>query len=306
MKHFTEFFELISEKCSFPEDAVKVFNEVAKRLDDEKEFGAKFDRIRRDFMYPVAHNIGRAHDRIVDLAKEYKVNEYTLLFVFLMECSELLLKRYKARGLSEELYWAGMDDLRCKLLECIECEGVPGTFVMTWNEGFYALGRFALGRFQYEGHRRFPCDFTTSSGYKIKKGTKCVNFHIPSSGIPLTDEVRLDSYKKAYAFYKDHINKDGNIIFICSSWLLYPRHKEFFPENLNILKFANDFEIFKWEESDHFGNDWRVFGHYTDFPLEEWPEDTSLRKAYKHWLLEGNPAGHGEGVIVFDGEKILK
>ena len=68
----------------------------------------------------------------------------------------------------------------------------------------------------------------------------------------------------------------------------------------------DDFEIFDSSEHEGFGDDWRVFGHYTDFPLEEWPEDTSLRKAYKKWLTDGNPTGHGCGVIVFDGEKILR
>ena len=37
-------------------------------------------------------------------------------------------------------------------------------------------------------------DFTTSCGHEIKSGDKYVNFHIPSSGVSLTDEIRFDSY----------------------------------------------------------------------------------------------------------------
>lgn len=304
MKHLSDFYLLIEEKCRFPKEACDVLNAVAKRLDEEPDFAAEFDRARRLFMFPKAHNIRRYLDMIKSTAEKHGVPEYTLDLVFLMSCSELLYRRFKARGVSDEIFWESMNDLRYKLLECMECKGVVGTFVASWFQGFYEVDRFALGRFQFE-ERDFPCDFTTSAGFKIKKGDACVNFHIPSSGVPLSDEVRFDAYKKAYDFFS-HCRKDNNIYFICSSWLLYPRHREFLPENLNILRFMDDFEIFDSSEHEGFGDDWRVFGHYTDFPLEEWPEDTSLRKAYKKWLTDGNPTGHGCGVIVFDGEKILR
>ena len=40
-------------------------------------------------------------------------------------------------------------------------------------------------------------------------------------------------------------------------------------------------------------------------PYNELPEDTSLKRAYKNWLIEKNETGGGVGVIVFDGEKII-
>lgn len=304
MKHLSEFYLLIEEKCRFPKEACDELNAVAKRLDEEPDFAAEFDRARRLFMFPKAHSIGRYLDMIKNTAEKYGVHEYTLDLVFLMSCSELLLRRFRAKGISDEIFWESMNDLRYKLLECMECEHVVGTFVAGWFQGFYEVDRFALGRFQFE-ERDFPRDFTTSAGFKIKKGDVCVNFHIPSSGVPLSDEVRFDAYKKAYDFFK-RCRKDNNIYFICSSWLLYPRHREFLPETLNIRRFMDDFEIFDSAEHESFGDDWRVFGHYTELPLEEWPEDTTLRKAYKQWLTSGNPTGHGCGVIVFDGEKILR
>ena len=36
----------------------------------------------------------------------------------------------------------------------------------------------------------------------VKEGDKVLNIHIPSNGIPLTDEVRLNAYREAYEFYK--------------------------------------------------------------------------------------------------------
>ena len=115
----------------------------------------------------------------------------------------------------------------------------------------------------------------------------------------------MDSYRRAYPHFKDMF-PDGIVVFGCGSWLLYPRHREFLPDWMNIRKFMDDFEIVSWEEKPNFGNDWRVFGHYTELPLEQWPKDTALRKAYAEWLLAGNKAGDGFGIFLFDGEKIIR
>lgn len=304
MKHCNDYFLKIEEKCEFPREACESLEALARRLDDEPEFGKEVDRLRSLFMFPKAHNISRYLESLTALAKKHNANEYTLNLVFLMCCTELLNKRYAAAGVSDEIFWDSMKDYRCKMLECKECKGVYGTFVASWYEGFFEVDRFCLGRFQFEA-RTFPMDFTTSAGIKIKKGDNAVNIHIPSLGIPLTDEIRLSSYKKAYDFFKDS-RVDGKMYFICSSWLLFQRHPEFLPENLNILKFMNDFEIFECREKVGFGDAWRVFGHFTEQPVSEWPEDTALRKAYKNWLLKGNRTGSGHGVIVFDGEKIVR
>ena len=40
-------------------------------------------------------------------------------------------------------------------------------------------------------------------------------------------------------------------------------------------------------------------------PVDDLPEDTSIRRAFKQRLQQGKPTGYGYGVILFDGEKIL-
>ena len=153
----------------------------------------------------------------------------------------------------------------------------------------------------YEGE-----DFTMSSGKVFKAGDKYINMHIPSRGIPLTDEVRLASYKAAYPHFA-HLFEDGIVIFGCSSWLLYPRHREFLPAGMNLLKFMGDFEMVTGKETpDDFHDRWRVFGRYTNLPDDQLPKDTSLRRAYAEWLQAGNPTGRGFGIFAFDGEKMVK
>ena len=305
--HNNEFVNGLMNKIGFPEEAIAEMSRIETRLDNEPDFAEDMDGLVREYMYPEAENLGKYLDIISnELSPKYNEHEYTLHEIFLLNCTEILHGRYMEAGIPENIFFDTMCDLKYKLMECIECEHVWGTFVAGWNDGFFRMTRFALGRFQYE-----PSVFThkggylTKCGYKIEEGEHIHGFHIPSSGVSLTDDVRLDSYRKAYEFYKDEL--DGKpLVLCCGSWLLYPKHREFLPSNLNILRFMDDFEIISEGIDESFHNDWRLFGHWTEYPLEQWPEDTSLRKAYKNWLVSGHKAGDGYGVIIFDGEKILR
>lgn len=306
MSHLTPHITEFMQRVAFPAEAVDVFTAVYHRLDENAPFAEKFDKTVNDYMFPEAGSLGESLKAVEALAEQFGENAYTLTEVFLLSCTEELLRRYRERGISDDIYWDTMYDFHCKLLECMECEGVPGTFVGGWYEGFLKMTRFAYGRFQYEITEYSPDEsFTTKCGMVLKKGMPLVNFHIPSSGISLTDDVRLDSYKRAFGHFKDLFG-GGPVPFVCGSWLLFPKHREFLPENSNILRFMDDFELISSSEDERFGNDWRVFGRYSDLPYEDLPEDTSLRKAYKKWLCAGNKTGGGFGVIVFDGEKILR
>lgn len=303
--HYSEFYRTLMKKLELPEKAEEEFTAVIKKLDTDLQFGREIDKLVMRFMFPKAHDIRRFLEKLPPLAERYSVNENTLQFVFLLLSAEVMAKRYVKQNFPDEVFYETVKDLKYKLQECLVCKGYNGTFVPHWFEGFFRLERFGLGRFQYE-HTDIDRDITTKSGIKIKKGTKVLFLHIPSSGVPLTDEVRMDSYKKAYNFYKDTpFVKNGNIIFVCHSWLLYKKHYEFLPENSNIIRFMNDFYIYDQYISDEKEDLWRIFGKADKLPYNEMPEDTSLKKAYKNWLIKNDEVGGGAGVIVFDGEKII-
>ena len=303
--HYNEFYKTLVKKLELPEDAEKVFTDIVKLSDDNLQFGRELDKLIMRFMFPKAHDIRRFLEKLSPISKKYAVDENAIQFVFLMLSAETLYKRYKKQDISDSIFYDTIKDLKYKFYECVECKGYYGTFVPHWFEGFYRLERFSLGRFQYE-HTDTDREIITPSGTKIKKGTKVLFLHIPSSGESLTDEVRFASYKKAYDFYKDtSFVKNGRIIFVCHSWLLYKEHYKFLPENSNILRFMNDFYIYDQYISDNKEDLWRIFGKLDKLPYNELPEDTSLKKAYKNWLVEKNETGGGAGIIVFDGEKII-
>jgi len=305
MKHNTEFIQNFMARYEYPEEAVKLFTEVLNKLDSNKFFGKRFDKLLDKFAFHQSRIEPKILTPLCVLGFFMGYKYYTMYFVFLLSLTEDLKKQYTLFGIDEKIYWDTMNDLKCKLLECMECRGVPGTFVAPWFDGFFHMDRVAYGRFQYEvATYNMDEPFTMKNGHVVKKGDTFIGFHIPSSGVPLTDEIRYASYKEAYEHVKGFF-PDGNVIFGCGSWLLFPKHKEFLPKHLNILKFMDDFEIVESSEEKDFHDAWRIFGKDAKLPYNKLPKDTSLKKAYAEWLCAGKKAGHAFGLFMFDGEKII-
>ena len=212
---------------------------------------------------------------------------------FLVSLLPRMMADYRARGISEEIFWNTAHDLTCKLMECRKNRGVWGIFVTFWYPGFYRLERFALGRLQYE-RRKFPYEGVEG----LEKGSVVYNCHIPSSG-PLTPEDVEDSVRRAKEFYAADQN-DAPFAVFCSSWLLYRPHVELFPEGSNLRLFAERFTVMenKPDETNH--DFWRIFNIPWDASLDlaSLPEATSLQRLFKGFLMEGNTMGSGIGYFL--------
>lgn len=306
MKHNTDFIQHFMSRLEFPGEAVKLFTEVLEKFDGNSLYAKIYDTLIDKYEYHQTR-IEKKLTRPLDvLAKLMGYNKYTVHEVFLLSLAEKLWNQYILMGLGEDRYWETMADMKYKLLECMECEGVPGTVSFGWFDGYFRFDKASYGRFQYElCTYDFDEPFTMKNGHVVRKGDRLVGFHIPSSGVPLTDEVRFDSYRKAYESVKE-LFPDGKVIFACSSWLLYPKHREFLPEHMNIRRFMDDFELVEWsEDKNGFYDIWRIFGRDAKLPYDKLPKDTTLKKAYAEWLSAGNKGGHGVGLFMFDGEKII-
>lgn len=286
----------IMERIGFPQEAVDTIGDCTERVSENADFNALLDEfIARP------ENLDSVLKRLKALSETLGENEYTMNMCLLLGACPALRERYAEKGIDEAIFWKSIEDMRWKLRECRDCEEVWGTFVPHWYRGFFEMTRFGLGRFQFE-KTDFDADCYEKCGNTLRRGDTVINFHIPSAG-PLTDDKRIDSYKQAYKFFG---GKDGEpMAFVCGSWLLYEGHREFLPENSNILRFMDDFDIIRSDEREEFSDGWRVFGKYSDGPVELLPEDTSIRRAFKQRLQQGKPTGHGYGVFFFDGEKIL-
>jgi len=292
------FLEMFYKKIGIPAEYLPAMLSHAQLLNAVPEWHALVKKINtgdysesKDFLVPAS-----------EIGAGLGIHTYTAQFSVFAFAAKELLEQYRAKGIAEEIYWDSMRDLLWKFRECLDVHGVPGSFVAPWFAGFYRMNRFALGRLQFE-HAAFREEEYSRCGLTLHKGDDVINVHIPSSG-PLTKESRLDAYRRAYEFYKGEFPTKIMPI-VCSSWLLYPAHREFLPEKSNILSFMEDFDIISFSEKQEFSDAWRVFGSHAAKDPSEWPRDTSLRRAYAERVCAGKPVGGGYGVILFDGEKIL-
>lgn len=295
MKYVIDF----CDKFDYPVEAKEFLKKAYEKiLSDEKTYKTVFTYVNKyekneDFDHY------KALDEIEEASKNTGVHPYTVKFLFYLRLSAKLREIYREKGLSEEIYFNTMLDLKWKLQETYDLYGVWGAFVAHWFRELFTLERFALGRLQFD---------ITELGEKYEKGNitveadeKVVNVHIPPMG-RLDRNDCIKAYREAYEFFKEY-RKDNKMIFCCHSWLLHPALEKILPEKSNILKFKSDYDILRVDNRDPFREAWRIF--YCDCDtcrVEDYPENTSLQKSVKRWLLDGNKLGAALGAFVFEGE----
>lgn len=227
-----------------------------------------------------------------------------VIFMIVACSAEGMEREYARRGYDPRMFADFLKDLACKVGECHRWHGEWGYMKLTyWYPLFFRFELFAIGRFQYQLYQRPDEDRPiTVGGHTVQPEDMVYFIHIPGIG-PLTEDVRLDSYRRAYDFFKDDFG-DKPCVFYCTSWLLYERNREFMSPTSNIVAFMNDFKIVKSFEVP-VQKYWWVFDQPYEGDASVLPRDTSLRRNLADWLAGGGIPGGGDGYFVFDGEHIV-
>lgn len=282
--------EPIARKLNFPDEAIISLVECERKMvanaTEELCRAGKSLFTPEDFEFMTL---------LAQIAEKSGENRYACDMVFLLRAAAPLYDKYVEKGYSDELFYHTMSDLRVKLFECKEVNGVWGMEPTSWFKKYYMLERFRLGRMQYD-KKEFPID-----RYKdvLKMGDTIISCHIPSDG-PLLVEDAKESLRMAYRFFPEE-RRDGKLAVCCFSWLLFAPLLQNYNENSNIKKFYNLFEnIENWEDESN-ANFWHVFGvKYSPEALENAPQDNSLRRAIVSHLKNGGTMGNGAGIIFVD------
>ena len=93
-------------------------------------------------------------------------------------------------------------------------------------------------------------------------------------------------------FFKKHFDIDSPV-FICESWLLDPWLEECLKEGSSILSFRRKFKILEVTDDADDAIGW-IFGKKLD-NIEDYAEDTTIRRAAKKKLLSGERIGTALG-----------
>lgn len=274
-------YDLLFDRIKLPAPARETFFNIKDKIQP------RFDGIRAAFFD--GDSIDSIDSKICEIAAATGENEDGIWLAVCVMLADTTRELYLSRGIPEDIFYDTMSDITIWADVCRRdwgTWGIHGQF--GWLSNHLRATLFRLGRLQFE-IKHFRCDEYNKNGRSVRRGDPVMNIHIPE-GDPLTKEKRFDSYRRAHDFF-------GMDVFVCDTWLFYPRHTEFLQPDSNILDFTRDFEIIdSSEKSGDYGNMWRIYGHRESYDPAELPRDTGMRRAYADWLAKENKTGSGYGV----------
>lgn len=307
---FLEQFEYQAEAAECLEAAYEAIQACGQEVDSEavradgqeangkESTSEEFTKLLRCYKEDINCDFNYLVARMQLISKAAGIHEYTgnlLLFICL---SRQLKAYYEETGIDLSIWHTSMMDLKWKNTECQLVHGIWGTFVPSWFTRFYRMTRFGFGKLQFE---------TVAFGRNYQKGSlvlapdsQVLNVHIPRTGTRLDRDSLNCSYKLGREFYEKRL-EGRPLVFVCKSWMLYPRNLELLSEHSNLRGFMSDYDIIEQGDYPDYSEVWRLFDTaYTGKP-DDLPGNTSLRRGYKSWITQGKKTGWGYGVSVSAG-----
>lgn len=184
---------------------------------------------------------------------------------------EVVLGYHRDHGVAGAVSWATLADLGRNLAIDRRMHGEGWPVMQSWLTLHSRGGLYQLGRLQYQ------------------RGDTAIGLHVPEAG-PLTPEEVTTSLDAARAFFPRHFPDERYTAFSCGSWLLDPQLREYLPEDSNIVRFQQRFELEPYEEPEGIDADTEVlrfvFRSLTT-PLDQLPRRTALQRAIVDHLRAG-------------------
>jgi hypothetical protein len=254
-------------------------------------------RIASDYEADCHIHFTPLHAKIEDICAATRVHPYAGKMLLYLCLADALRGHYRARGISEQLFWHALRDLSYKLEECRLVHGVNGSFTGMWFSGFFKMERFALGRLQFE-LTNLKSSYTYN-GVTLPEGQLAINIHIPRTGTRLDHGEVLGAYRLAKDFFAE--NFEGvPTVFTCHSWLLDPWNLTVLRPDANLAAFIRDFEIVAVEQCPDYTQLWRLFDCLWTGDPDTLPADSSLRRAYIERVKRGEKTAVGLGIFLMN------
>lgn len=197
------------------------------------------------------------------------------LLACLLKASADLYEVYKEKGIGDKIY---IDTMKCYTRFIDETRKMTGRLYFDrgwWTTRQAGLLLFRIGELEYE--------------MKPLDGDAVVGIHIPSDADFSPPAVDM-SLSLAKEFFAGHFPEWSDAEYRCHSWLLDRQLKQMLRNDSNILSFQDRFEIFDEGETDTDFIQW-VFNadpeKFDPANYDALPEDTSLRRNLKKYLLSG-------------------
>lgn len=198
----------------------------------------------------------------------------------MLKASANLYNVYKAKGISDKIY---VDTMKCYTRFISETYKMTDKYYFDrhWWTARQAGGHlYRIGELEYE--------------LKRLADRQVIDIHIPSDA-DFSPNVVNESIGMAEEFLHTYYPEMSSCDFTCDSWLLSKQLEGMLKEKSNIRSFANRFEILGESEPDTEFIEW-IFNTKTD-NYETLPENTSLQREMKKFILLGGMFRNGYGVL---------
>ena len=237
---------------------------------------------------------------IVNFALKCKNNGFSCLkfqndLMRLAVCLEYLKYtkvEYDRLGIDEKIFFDTIKDIE---IWCSNNNN-KGLKNYNWIKNHLKCELFKIGRLQYQIYR---CNNATLNYQKLpfSFGDNLIYVHIPQ-GEKLNYDDCVASLSMAKSFFSKHFPEFSYKYYFSESWLLDSKNNEFMDEDCNIIKFqsllVNHYDFLYDGQAIE-----RVFGKRRLF-VKNYPDNSSLQKRLKAYMLNGGKAGIGVASIDVD------
>ena len=198
----------------------------------------------------------------------------------MLKASANLYDVYKAKGIRDEVY---VETMKCYT------RFISETYRMTSR---YYFDRYWWTARQAGGHLYRIGELE----YELKRldDKQVIDIHIPSDA-DFSPESVDESLEMEEEFLRVYYPETSGCDFTCDSWLLSRQLEGMLKEESNIRSFAKRFEILGEGEPDTEFIEW-IFNTKTD-DYEMLPENTSLQRAMKKFILSDGVFRNGYGIL---------
>lgn len=186
---------------------------------------------------------------------------------------------YQELGLSREIYLDTMAAFSRFVREHKRSFGVYGFDRGFWTTRQTGCLLFRVGTLEYE--------------LLEEEGRRMISLHIPSDA-ELSPAPLHASLTRAKEILEGTFPDWAGLPWFCHSWLLSPDLKAVLPPEAKILFFQSLFDLKPDDDEGEFKL-W-VYGR-EDIPNEALPEETTLQRNLKQFLLKGNRFHSGKGTL---------
>lgn len=210
------------------------------------------------------------------------------LIFCLYQCGETL-KKYRAAGISDEIFYDTFLDIR-RWSDFYRREtGEIGIAEIDWFDYLFQMKIFNLGGLEFE-----VGVLGETNGFHLPAG-KVVKIHIPA-GIALDEKNVEYSFEQGKNFIASRFPEYSESPVVCESWMLWTGLKDFLSESSHILAFQNLFHIVSEQEKNSLVK--FVFGKSdVNAELNGFECKTSLQKKLLAYKADGGKFKIGFGVL---------